>query len=122
MTTHGCLRSSAAMILLVALAALSPSYTHAAAEPETLRGHLMPFKCQHDDKATHTRDCALRAECLITGYGIAMADGTFVQFDSDGNKKAIRLLRSSKKASDLRAVAEGSRVGTLFRLKSLRLE
>jgi len=33
---------------------------------ETLHGYLMPFKCQHDDKTSHSRTCALRAECMIT--------------------------------------------------------
>jgi hypothetical protein len=95
---------------------------HAAQKSETLRGYLMPFKCQNDDTAMHTRDCALRPECLVTGYGLKLTDGTFLQFDLEGSTKAVSVLRASTKAADLRAVAEGTRVGPLLRLKSLRLE
>ena len=111
-----------AVIILTSAMLQIPGGLVAAGSTEVLRGHLMPFKCQNDDKATHTRQCALRAECLITGYGIALADGSFVQFDGDSNKKAIRLLKTATKNVDLRAVAEGRRVGTLFHLTSLRLD
>lgn len=90
-------------------------------KPETLNGYLMPFKCQHDDKATHSRTCALRAECLITGYGLALDGDMFVQFDGESNKKAIRLLRQATKETSLRAVAEGYRSGPLFHVTALRL-
>jgi hypothetical protein len=115
-------KRSIGVIALMAAMLQMPGGAVAAGTAEVLRGHLMPFKCQNDDKATHTRQCALRAECLITGYGIALKDGTFVQFDADGNKKAIRLLRAATKNADLRATAEGQRVGTLFHLTSLRLD
>ena len=112
--------------VLIAIAAAAtmplPAGALAANDVQVVMGYLMPFKCQNDDKATHTRECALRAECIITGYGIALADGSFVQFDQDGTKKAIQLLRSSRKNADLRAVAEGTQVGPLLHLKSLRLE
>jgi hypothetical protein len=114
-------RCTIGLLVVIAAAAL-PGRAAAAGNVEVIRGHLMPFKCQHDDKPAHTRQCALRAECLITGYGIALEDGTFVQFDADGNKKAIALLRAATKNADLRAVAEGQRMGALLHLKSLRLE
>ncbi len=89
---------------------------------EVLSGHLMPFKCQNDDKPTHTRDCAMRPECAVTGYGLGLPDGTFVQFDADSNRKAAALLAESTKATDLVAEAEGERVGPLFRARTIRLK
>jgi hypothetical protein len=111
------------LLLLFASGAVQlPSSTLAAGQPEVLSGYLRRFKCQYDEKRTHSRQCALRPECMVTGYGIALEDGMFVQFDADGNKKAVRLLKDSKQTDNLRAVAKGTRVGPLFRLTSLRLE
>ena len=112
-------------LILAAVAGHAPAMLAAPRQPakaETLRGHLMPFKCQNDEKTSHTRDCALRPECRITGYGIALADGTFQQFDEAGNKKAVGLLERATKASDLQVEAEGDRVGPLFRVRTLRLK
>ena len=94
----------------------------AAQEQEVLRGHLMPFKCQNDEKVSHTRDCALRPECEVTGYGLLLDDGTFLQFDAESNKKAVDVLKASKQANDLKAEAAGERVGSLFRVRTLRLQ
>ena len=109
----------AAILVLAApaVAAQGPPQTR-----ETVRGHLMPFKCQHDDKTTHTRDCAMRPECAVTGYGLALADGTFLQFDAESNRKAASLLAESTKTADLLAEAEGVRVGPLFRVEAIRLK
>jgi hypothetical protein len=113
-----CRRLVSAVTLFMALHAVA-----AAAPAETLEGYLMPFKCQHDDKASHSRACALRSECMITGYGIALDQGdAFVQFDRESNEKAIRVLRQTTKDKDLKAVAEGYRVGTLFHVTALRLK
>jgi hypothetical protein len=112
-------------LMAAALAGLSSPPLAAPLQPaktQTLRGHLMPFKCQNDEKVSHTRDCALRPECRITGYGVALPDGTFQQFDEDGNKKAVELLESSRTANDLQVEAEGERVGSLFRVRTLRLK
>ena len=113
------IRHSAAAILIAL-----PVVLGAAPSPksETLKGYLMPFKCQNDDKATHSRTCALRPECLITGYGLTVDDGMFVQFDGESNKKAIRLLRQATKETGLRAEAEGYRSGSLFHVTALRLQ
>jgi hypothetical protein len=115
---------SPAMLLVIALAVMVPAAASesVAREAEIVRGHLMPFKCQHDDKMTHTRECALRPECLVTGYGLALADGTFLQFDLEGSRKAMRLLSRSTKTNDLVAEAEGYRVGPLFRVRTIRLK
>ena len=116
-----CRRLVSAVTLFIALHAIA-SAAHPA-PTETLQGYLMPFKCQHDDKASHSRGCALRSECMITGYGIALDQAdAFVQFDRESNEKAIRLLRQTTKDKDLKAVAEGYRVGTLFHVTTLRLK
>ena len=81
----------------------------------------MPFKCQNDEKTSHTRDCALRPECRITGYGIALENGTFQQFDDEGNEKAVQLLETASKTNDLRVEAEGEHVGPLLHVRTLKL-
>jgi hypothetical protein len=112
----------AAAVAVAQLAAPAVAAQDAPAKREVLRGHLMPFKCQNDDKPTHTRDCAMRPECAVTGYGLALEDGTFVQFDAESNGKAVKLLAESTKSSDLIAEVEGERVGPLFRVQTIRLK
>jgi hypothetical protein len=112
-----------AVLVLVALALIAPAASSGnPADAEIVRGHLMPFKCQNDEKVTHTRECALRPECMATGYGLALADGTFLQFDLEGSRKAVRVLTRSAKTNDLVAEAEGYRVGPLFRVRTIRLK
>ena len=45
---------------------------------DTVEGYLMPSKCQGDEPATHTKECALK--CKSTGFGVVTAsgDGEFV--------------------------------------------
>jgi hypothetical protein len=93
-----------------------------ALQAETLAGDLMPFKCRNDDKKAHTRECALLPECRATGLELALADGTFIQFDLNGSERAAKLLEHSTKVNDLVAEATGTRVGPLFRLKTIRLK
>jgi hypothetical protein len=117
-------RSVRSVLLGLTLTLTSPAATSSAGEDrlETVRGHLMPFKCQHDDKLSHTRECALRPECMATGYGLTLADGTFVQFDLESSQKAVRTLTRSTKPNDLVAEAEGYRTGPLFHVRTLRLK
>ena len=82
----------------------------------------MPFRCQHDEKVPHTRECALRPECMATGYGLVRDDGSYIQFDLESSKKALRLLTQSKKTNDLVAEAEGYAVGPLFHVRTIRLK
>jgi hypothetical protein len=115
---------AAAAIVSTSAAASSPAPRPAAAslqQREVVRGYLMPFKCQNDEKVSHTRDCALRPECEITGYGIALDDGTFLQFDAESNRKAAELLKATTQTNDLKAEAEGERTGALFRAHTIKL-
>lgn len=109
------------MLRLLAIALVLASGQAASQKAETLTGHLMPFKCQNDEKVSHTRDCALRPECRITGYGVALKDGTFQQFDDEGNKKAVQLLEEATKTSDLVIEVEGEKAGPLFHVRTLKL-
>jgi len=97
-------RPTASGVLLgITLVLAPPAASSSAGENglETFRGHLMPFKCQHDDKLSHSRECALRPECMATGYGLTLADGTFVQFDLESSQKAVRTLTRSTKPNHL---------------------
>jgi hypothetical protein len=88
---------------------------------DSFTGHLMPFKCRNDERKSHTRVCALRQECRDTGYGLTLADGSFVAFDAKGNEEAARILLQSSKTDDLVATVSGSKEGTKLRVRSIRL-
>jgi hypothetical protein len=115
---------TAAVAATLAVAPIaSPAFAApGASQREVVRGYLMPFKCRLDEKVSHTRDCALRPECEVTGYGLALEDGTFLQFDVESNKKAADLLKASTQTNDLKAEADGERVGALFRVRTIQLK
>lgn len=85
-----------------------------------VNGHLMPSRCQTENPKTHTRDCAL--ECQSTGFGILTAKGDFIPLSAEGNTKAVELLRSAQKTSDLRVSVSGTRDGAVLVVKSIRWE
>jgi hypothetical protein len=84
---------------------------------ETVDGYLMPSKCQNDDPATHTKECALK--CKSTGFGVVTATGDFLGFDAAGNTKAIAMLQSSAKTDDLRVSVQGTRKAGLLNVESI---
>ena len=84
---------------------------------ETVDGYLMPSKCQNDEPASHTKECALK--CKSTGFGVVTATGDFLAFDAAGNTKAITVLQSSAKADDLRVSVQGTRKAGILNVESI---
>lgn len=93
-------------------AATSPAY---GAESKSWTGYLIDRTCastQHDSDMAlnfakgHTRECALIAGCLKSGYEV-LVDGKWVALDANGNKMAEQLLRSTKTPQGLRVKVDG---------------
>ena len=68
----------------------------------------------------HTRSCAL--QCQDSGYGIYTKEGKFLKFDSQGNAKAVRALKASKKTNHLRVDVAGQVSGDTLKVESLKLD
>ena|SRR2546425_264950 len=84
---------------------------------ETVDGYFMPSKCKKEDPKTHTTECALI--CKSSGFGVVTADGKYVGFTPDGNKKAIAMLQSTSKTAHLQVSVQGSRQGPLLVVESI---
>jgi len=84
---------------------------------ETVDGYLMPSKCKNEDPKTHTKECALN--CNSSGFGVVTADGKYVDFTPDGNKKAIAMLQSTSRTEDLQVSVQGTRQGALLVVESI---
>lgn len=72
------------------------------------------------DPDAHPRSCAL--QCAKGGYGLIAADGTYLRFDEEGNKKALEALKKSEKKDHLRATVEGTRKGDVITVESITLD
>lgn len=71
---------------------------------------------------THTRQCALMPACQRSGYGVFTYDSNkFLAFDAEGNRKALAILRDSKKEDDFRVEVAGEVQGDLMKVTSIRL-
>ncbi len=69
-------------------------------------GHLTDGKGYTAGK-DHTRDCALMADCVKSGYGVFTPDGKYLKFDAAGNQKAEAAIRASDKQSDIHVKVTG---------------
>ena len=56
--------------------------------------------------AKHTKECALKEECVRSGYGI-FADGQWFPFDAKGNELAKALLEKTQKNDHIKMTVEG---------------
>jgi len=84
---------------------------------------LVDAQCVDKVKANpdkHTAKCALA--CEAGGYGILIADGTFLKFDAAGNAKAVAALQATRKTDHLRATVEGTRAGEEIQVGSVKLD
>ncbi len=69
----------------------------------------------------HTRQCALMTECQKSGYGVFTYDNKFLAFDEEGNRKALALLKESKKEDDFRVEVTGEIQGDKLKVTSIKL-
>lgn len=72
------------------------------------------------DPDKHTAKCAI--QCEKSGYGLLLADGTYLKFDAAGNAKALAALKATRKSDHLRANVEGDRQGDEIKVKSLTID
>jgi len=72
---------------------------HAKGKPE----EVMKFA------AEHTKECALKEECVRSGYGI-FADGQWFPFDAKGNQLAKALFEKTQKKDHIKATVEGTKL------------
>ena len=110
------------LILILFATALVFVPRAALAEDTWTNVSLIDTACQmkvKDAPDTHTRECAL--QCVKSGYGVLMADGTYLTFDKAGNDKALAALRASKTSDHLRVTVSGERKGSTIAVSSLQL-
>lgn len=69
----------------------------------------------------HTRQCALMPDCQKSGYGIYTYDDKFLSFDAAGNRKALALLKETKKDDDLRIEVTGEVQGDTIKVETIKL-
>jgi len=81
-------------------------------------GHCIEKMAKDPD--AHPRSCAL--QCSKGGYGVIAADGTFLKFDEEGNKKALEALEKSEQKDHLRATVEGTLNGDVIAVTAISLE
>jgi hypothetical protein len=70
----------------------------------------------------HTKQCLVMPECVKNGYGIYTRDNKFYNFDEAGNRKALALVRASKKEDDFEIQVTGQIEGDTIKVESIRLE
>jgi hypothetical protein len=68
----------------------------------------------------HTRQCALMPECQKSGYGLFTYENKFLKFDEAGSRKALAMLRASKKEDDLKVEVTGEIQGDMIKVASLK--
>jgi hypothetical protein len=84
-----------------------------------LTGYVVDVKCatEHAKEkpedimkfaAEHTRECALKPECVRSGYGI-FADGQWFPFDAKGNELAKAMIEKTQKKDHIKATVEGTK-------------
>lgn len=68
----------------------------------------------------HTTKCALA--CAKSGFGILLADGTYLKLDEAGSQKVVTALKETKKTDHLRATVTGERDGDTVKVQSISLD
>jgi hypothetical protein len=68
----------------------------------------------------HTRQCALMPECQKSGYGVFTYENKYLKFDEAGSRKALAMLRASKKEDDLKVEVTGEVQGDMIKVASLK--
>ena len=105
-------------ILWIGLAALVITASSVLAhEKVKLTGYVVDVMCfaEHVSAAPeaatkaaaeHTKECALMADCVKSGYGIYV-DGKWYPFDAKGNDLAKALFEKTSKKDHIKMIVEG---------------
>ena len=59
--------------------------------------------------------------CQKSGYGIFTWDQKFLAFDAAGNRKALELIKTSKKLDDFEVEVTGTVEGDIIKVESIKL-
>jgi hypothetical protein len=86
---------------------------------ETWTGTVVDVMCKGRDLASHTRECAL--QCAKGGFGLVLADGTFVKFNEAGNARTLAQLKKLEREKDLKAKVTGMRKGEVIQVESIEI-
>lgn len=95
----------------------------AAVEPMVLKGDVVDNLCAVANKdtlaeyvKTETKECALKPECVDSGYSI-LADGKLYAFDKDSSAKVAEFLKNAD--SKLQVTVTAKQVGEELSLSSI---
>ncbi len=69
----------------------------------------------------HTKEDLLKPDNEKSGYGIFTDDNKFLKFDAAGDRKALALIRESKKLDDFEVEVVGEIKGDTIRVVSVKL-
>ncbi|HXP85764.1 MAG TPA: hypothetical protein VN841_13655 [Bryobacteraceae bacterium] len=121
-------------LLLISLLVGLSAVAHAASVQGVLMDKMCSYKAETrivpGDKLeggmlvayVHTRHCALMPDCQKSGYGVYTYDDKFLLFDEAGNRKALALLKETKKEDDLRVEVTGEIQGDTIKVASIKLQ
>ncbi len=106
-----------------------------ASEPAQVKGVLMDKACSSKAEEhvlptgivggmvvaeAHERQCLLMPACQKSGYGVFTFDQKFLAFDQEGNRKALELIKASKKLVDLEVEVTGDITGDTIKVTSIK--
>jgi hypothetical protein len=69
----------------------------------------------------HTREDLLKPENEKSGYGVFTDDNKYLKFDPAGDRKALALIKESKKLDDFEIEVTGEIKGDTIKVVSLKL-
>ena len=119
------MKSTRRIVPLLALAVAFAWMARAAEWEGVLMDKMCSMKALQEGgqkaAAMHKRDCALMPDCVKSGYGVVTADNRFIALDAEGNKKAEKALRASKKTDDIRVKVTGEESGDAIQVKTLKI-
>jgi len=67
----------------------------------------------------HPTSCLI--ECADSGYGILIADGTWLKLDKAGNDQALAALKATDKKNHIRVDVTGERTGDTIKVTALTI-
>ena len=70
----------------------------------------------------HTKECLLMAECQKSGYGLYMRENKFYSFDTEGNRKALALIKASSKLVNFEVEITGEVQGETLKVATIKLK
>ena len=96
----------------------------------TMKGYLVDSMCgagmakKAPDEAMakaakHEKSCALKESCQESGFGL-MSAGMWYKFDENGDKKALALMKKTKKNNAIMVAVTGTHDGDIFKVTSIK--